>query len=85
MASIVYILCALTSLACSILLFRGYSANKFRLLFWSGIGFAGFSINNIILFVDESVIHHIDFSVARTVPGAIGIIIMVYGLITEEI
>ncbi len=85
MASIVYILCALTSLSCAILLFRGYSANKFRLLFWSGIGFTGFTLNNILLFLDETVIHHIDLSIVRTIPGAIGVIIMVYGLITEEI
>lgn len=85
MAGIVYMLCALTSLVCAILLFRGYAANKFRLLFWSGIGFTGFTLNNILLFLDQEVVHHMDLSVMRTIPGAIGIIIMVYGLITEEI
>ena len=85
MASVVYILCAITSLTCAVLLFRGYNANKFRLLFWSGIGFAGFTLNNIFLFLDQEVIHDHDLSVLRTVPGAIGMIIMVYGLITEEI
>lgn len=85
MAGIVYMLCALTSLVCAILLFRGYAANKFRLLFWSGIGFTGFTLNNILLFLDQEVIHTVDLSVMRTIPGAVGIIIMVYGLITEEI
>ena len=85
MAGVVYMLCALTSLACAILLFRGYAENKFRLLFWSGIGFTGFTLNNILLFLDQEVIHHVDLSIFRTIPGAVGIIIMVYGLITEEI
>jgi hypothetical protein len=84
MASIVYILCALTSLTCAVLLYRGYRANRFRLLFWSSIGFAGFALNNIFLFLDQEVIHNHDLSVFRTIPGAIGMIIMVYGLITEE-
>lgn len=84
MAGVVYILCAITSLVCSILLFRGYSRNRFRLLFWSGIGFAGFTLNNVILFLDQEVIHGIDLSIYRTAPGAIGMMIMVYGLIMEE-
>lgn len=84
MAGVVYILCAITSLVCSILLFRGYSRNRFRLLFWSGIGFAGFTLNNIILFLDQQVIHGVDLSLLRTIPGAIGMMIMVYGLIMEE-
>lgn len=85
MAGIVYILCALTSLVCSYLLLRGYFRNKYRLLFWSGIGFVGFTINNIILFLDQQVIHDSDLSLHRTIPGAVGMIIMVYGLIMEEL
>jgi hypothetical protein len=53
-------------------------ANKSRLLLWSNIGFAGFTINNIILFIT------IDLSVICTIPGALGMVIMIYGLITEE-
>ena len=85
MSGLVYILCAITSLLCSVLLLRGYANNRVRLLFWSGIGFAGFTLNNIILFLDQKIIHGVDLSIHRTVPGAIGMVIMVYGLIMEEI
>ena len=84
MAGIVYILCAITSLCCAVLLFRGYSQNKFRLLFWTANGFVGFTLSNILLFIDQKVIHHYDLSIHRTIPAFLGMVIMVYGLITEE-
>ena len=85
MAGIVYVLCAVSSFICAFLLFRGYSESRLRLLFWSGIAFTGFTLNNILLFLDEKVVHNYDLSVIRTVPGAIGMVILVYGLIKEEI
>lgn len=85
MVAAVYILCALTSLCCAILLFRGYFQNKVPLLLWMAIGFIGFTLSNILLFLDQEVIHHIDLSIHRTLPAFIGMVIMVYGLITEEI
>lgn len=41
MVSIVYILCAITSLACAVLLLRSFRRTRARLLLWSGISFAG--------------------------------------------
>ena len=41
MAAAVYVLCALTSLACAVLLLRAYLRRKVRLLLWSGLGFVG--------------------------------------------
>ena len=38
MAPAVYVLCALTSLACAVLPLRAYSARGVRLLLWSGLG-----------------------------------------------
>lgn len=85
MAGIVYVLCALTSFICAFLLFRGYAENRVRLLLWTAIAFTGFTMNNILLFLDEKVIHHIDLSTVRTLPGTFGMVILVYGLIKEEI
>ena len=34
MATLVYALCALTSLACAVLLLRGYLSSRARLLLW---------------------------------------------------
>ena len=41
MGPAVYILGALTSLLCSVLLLRGYASGRKRLLLWSGLCFAG--------------------------------------------
>ena len=41
MAPYIYALCALTSLVCSVLLLRGYSDSRYRLLFWAGLCFVG--------------------------------------------
>lgn len=86
MAGIVYILCALTSLLCAVLLIRGYMKNKFRLLFWCSFGFIGFTINNILLFVDLIVFPDVSYIINfRTLPAVIGMGTMIYGLIMEEV
>lgn len=86
MAGIVYILCALTSLLCAILLYKAYSRSKFRLLFWSSLGFAGFTANNILLFVDIILFPEVNYIINfRSLPGLLGMIVMIYGLIMEEV
>lgn len=84
MASLIYILCALTSLACAILLLRGYRKNGVRLLLWSGLCFIGFALNNILLFVDVRLLPDTDLFVIRNIPTLIGIGLLLYGLIWEE-
>jgi hypothetical protein len=83
MATLVYALCALTSLACAVLLLRGYARNRVRLLLWSGLCFAGLALNNVILLVDMRVVPDIDLSVWRTLPALAGIVILLYGLVWE--
>lgn len=86
MAGVVYLLCAFTSLVCAWLLYRAYSHNKFRLLFWCCLGFTGFSINNILLFIDIIVLPQVDYIINfRTIPALIGMLVMIYGLIMEEV
>lgn len=86
MAGIVYILCALTSLLCACLLYRAYTKNKFRLLFWCSLGFMGFTLNNILLFIDVIVFPDVTYIIYfRTLPALIGMIVMIYGLIMEEV
>ncbi len=83
MATLVYALCALTSLACASLLLRGYLANRVRLLLWVGLCFAGLALNNILLFVDFRVVPEIDLSLWRTLPALAGLLILLYGLVWE--
>jgi hypothetical protein len=82
-AFVIYILCAATSLACAILLFRGYRRSAARLLLWSALCFTGFFINNIVLIVDLGILPEQDLSVLRSLPLIAGISCLVYGLTVE--
>ena len=79
----VYILCALTSLACAGLLARAYSATRVRLLLWCLMCFAGLALNNVLLFVDKVVITDTDLSVWRGLPALAGVAALIYGLVFE--
>jgi hypothetical protein len=82
-ALIVYLLCALTSLVCAILLARGYRLTRVRLLGWSALCFLGFFLNNALLVID---LHEarVDLSIWRTLPAAAGLALLVYGLVTDS-
>lgn len=83
MATIVYGLCALTSIACAVLLLRGYASTRVRLLLWSGLCFTGLALNNILLFVDLRVVPEIDLSIWRTLPALVGVGLLLYGLVWD--
>jgi len=86
MAAIVYLLCAITSFLCAVMLFKAFRHSKFRLLFWSCLGFTGFAINNVLLFLDVVVFPEVTFIInIRTIPAVIGMVVMIYGLIMEEV
>lgn len=82
MAAIVYVLCAATSLACATLLLRSYGQRRVRFLFWSGLGFAGFALGNIMLVVDKMV-PAVDLSLLRSLPVLAGLAVLLYGLIWD--
>lgn len=83
MATLVYVLCALTSTACALLLVRGYARSRFRLLLWSGLCFAGLALNNVLLVVDKRMIPEMDLSVWRTLPALAGIALLLYGFVWD--
>ena len=82
-ADIVYALCVLTSLACAVLLWRGYGRSRARLLMWSSLCFVGLALNNALLIVDLHVLPAVDLSIWRTLPALVGIALLVYGLIWD--
>ena len=84
MSAIIYGLCALTALGCTILLLRGYRRSRYRLLLWSGLCFAGLTVNNLLLVIDKVAMPEGDLSVPRTVVALISMIILLFGLIWEE-
>jgi hypothetical protein len=83
-ALVVYVLCALASLACAALLLRGYRRTGTRLLLWSGLCFACFFLNNAMLIVDVSVLADRDLSVVRAIPTVVGIALLLFGLVWES-
>lgn len=80
MAEAVYLLCAITSVTCAVLLLRAYTRTRTRLLLWSGLCFVGVGLNNVVLVVDLIVVPDTDLSTWRLVPAAAGIVLLVYGL-----
>lgn len=83
MAETVYVLCALTSLACAGLLLRAYAASRVRLLFWCLLCFVGLALNNVVLFIDKVVAPDVDLSVWRGLPATLGVAALVFGLIWD--
>lgn len=79
----IYILCAVASLVCAVLLWRGYRHSGVRLLRWSALCFMGLFLNNALLVVDTHVIPTIDLALYRMLPALIGALILVYGLVWD--
>jgi hypothetical protein len=91
MAEAVYVLCAVTSVACAVMLFRGYARSKARLLMWSGLCFVGLAVNNALLFVDKVLypdatleLANLSFGLWRSVAALVGLSALLYGLIWDS-
>lgn len=84
MAPFVYFLCALTAILCTFLLFRAFLKTKSRLLLWSGLCFAGLSLNNIILVLDRIIFPDVDFAKLRLISALIAMLPLLYGLIWDD-
>ncbi len=84
MAAAVYVLCALTSLACAILLLRAYQVRGVRLLLWSGLAFVGFTFGNVMLVVDRVVVGpELDLAIWRSLPVLAGLVVLIYGMVWD--
>lgn len=84
MAETIYSLCTLTSLACAWLLLRSYRRTGHRLLFWSGLCFAGMTLNNILLLLDKLALPDVDLSTLRLATALVALLLLLYGLIYEK-
>ncbi|HEY7662944.1 MAG TPA: DUF5985 family protein [Xanthobacteraceae bacterium] len=81
MAPIIYGLCALTAALCTYLLLQGYQRGKYQLLLWSGLCFAGLTLNNLLLVLDKVVFPEVDLSIWRTSVALLAMAVLLYGLI----
>jgi hypothetical protein len=80
---VLYAVAVLSSLACALLLCRGYARRRVRLLMWSTICFVGLTINNVALFLDLIVFPDVDLRLVRLVPALIGVSFLLYGFIRD--
>jgi hypothetical protein len=83
MAGLIYGLCALTALLCAWLLLQAWARSRYKLLFWSGLCFAGLTVNNILLVVDKMIFPAVDMTIWRLVTGLAPLMALLYGLIWD--
>ena len=81
---LLFALAALTSLLCTILLFRGYRRRRYRLLLWSAVCFAGLTVNNLVLFLDLVFFPDLDLRPLRLSASFVGIFAMLWAFLWEE-
>jgi len=85
MATVIYSLCALTSIMCLVLLWRSWRASGARLLFWSALCFGALSVNNVLLVLDRVIFPvETDLGMARLVAALVAVLLLLFGLIWEE-
>jgi hypothetical protein len=80
----VNILGTLTATLCAVLLLRAYRDVKKRLLFWSGMCFAGLTVANALLLVDFSIMADSNLYLWRLSAAAVSMLLLLYGLIFES-
>jgi hypothetical protein len=81
MASVVYGLCALTALACAVLLLRAYHVSRSSMLLWSGLCFCGLMISNIVLVVDKLLVPEVNLLPVRLLVTTVSMLLLLYGLV----
>jgi hypothetical protein len=74
----------LTSMACAGLLLFAWRRSRYRLLLWSGLCFAGLTLNNLALVIDKVVVPDIDLSIWRASLALLAMVVLLYGLIWES-
>jgi len=83
MAAVIYSLCALTSVACAVLLLRSYGRTRFRMLFWAGLCFSMLAVSNVLNVLDRYLFRDVDLAPARLGTALVAVLLIVFGLIWE--
>ena len=84
MADIIYILCALTGVACCVLLWKAWRSTRSRLLFWSALCFAGLSVSNILLVTDKVLLPGPALGPLRLGITLLALLLLLFGLIWSD-
>jgi hypothetical protein len=80
-ATIVYVLCALTAALCAVLLLQAWRRTRQRFLFWSGLCFVALTASNTLLVVDLVIVTDVSLFLWRTLAALVGLTLLLYGLI----
>lgn len=83
MAPVVYVLCALASLACSALLVRGWARSRSRFLFWASLCFAGLALSNVLLVIDLVMLPQVDLLTCRQLVTLAALVVLTWGFIWD--
>ena len=83
MSGVVYVLCAITSAICALLLLRGWLQSRSRLLMWSAGCFVLLTLNNVLLVADRLIWTGTDLGLARGATGLAALIVLVAGLVWD--
>ena len=84
MSAALYILTAVTTFLCAILLLRAWSRVRRKLLLWSGLCFAGLTVSNLLKFADLIVFLKTDLYTWRLATAALAMALLLFGLIWES-
>ena len=84
MGNVIYALCALASLACAVLLIRGYRQAGGRLLLLSAVCFSGLALNNLLAFTDFVLVPTRNLALARQGVAAAAVFVFLVGLILSD-
>jgi hypothetical protein len=81
LATLVYLLCLASALACTALLLRSYWHSRAQLLLWAAAGFALLTVNNLLLVADMMVFRGVDLWWPRQAVAAGAIGVFLYGFL----
>jgi hypothetical protein len=85
MAALIYSLCALTSLAAAVLLWRAWFRSRLPLLFWSALCFLFLTANNVVLVLDKVVWPvEVDLRLWRLAISLAAVTVLLVGLVWED-
>jgi hypothetical protein len=80
-----YVFTILVTLFCSVLLLRAYVRVRRGLLLWSGLCFAGLTLDSVLVLADMILFPSVDLYHWRLASVAVSISLLVFGMIWERI
>ena len=86
MATVVYLLCAVASAGCAVLLFWVFWQHRGRvrpLALWTGLCFTGFAVSNSLVVIDLVVLQNRALAVARAATACAASGLLLFGLISD--